>query len=159
MEHEIRLWLRRSGWIALTTIIALGACTDPADPCYRDGPAMGMPAFDVLGSLRNAGAEVEDLGERLESTLMATAATELAVNGHTVLWYEYCTSSVASNDVRRFSRDATTFDGTVLTWSATPHIYLLAQVVLIYEGDDAELLALLEMVVGAPWAEGAGTLP
>ncbi len=72
------------------------------------------------------------------------------------LTHEYCTTSFAGSDARRFSEDASTFDGIQLNWSATPHVYILAQVILIYEGDDSELLALLRVVVGAPLAEGSG---
>ncbi len=87
-------------------------------------------------------------------TVMSTAARELSVDLHLVLWHEYCTAGVAGDDARRFSEDASTFGGTQLTWSATPHVYVLAQVILIYEGDDPDLLSLLTSVMGAPVAEG-----
>ena len=147
--------MRAQAWVVVVTLIAATGCSDPIDPCSHDGPATGMPALDVVGALRIAGAEVEDLGERFESTVMSTPARELQVDGHLVLWHEYCTSGVAGSDARRFSEDASTFDGVPLTWSATPHVYILAQVILVYEGDDPELLVLLTTVMGAPVAEGA----
>jgi len=146
--------MRALTWVGLAALMALPACSDPVDPCNSDGPAVGMPALDVVGSLRGAGAEVEDLGERLETTVMSTPARELRVDGHLVLWHEYCTAGVAGSDARRFSEDAATFDGVQLTWSATPHVYVLAQVILIYEGADPDLLSLLTAVMGAPVAEG-----
>ena len=148
--------MRRQNWLVLAALIALPACSDdPMAPCSHDGPPMGVPALDIVGTLRIAGAEVVDLGERFEMTLMSTPARELLVNDHLVLWHEYCLGSAAGNDARRFSDDASSFDGVPIAWSATPHIYTFAQVILIYEGDDAELLTLLTSVMGAPVAEGS----
>lgn len=139
---------------ALAFAFALGACDDPVAPCSREGPAPGVPYFDVVGALGLAGADVEDLGERLETTLMGTPARELRVNGTEVLWHEYCSGGMAADDVRRFSADASTFDGIPLNWAEVAHLYVQAQVILVYDGNDAELVTLLESVMGPPFAEG-----
>ena len=140
---------------ALLVLVGCGEPTGPNERCYSDGPAVGMPAFDVVTALGTAGASVEDQGERLEATQMNTPARQLLVDGHVVLWYEYCSAGDAGDDARKFNADASMFDGTTMTWSATPHVYVLAQVILIYEGRDPNLLALLAAVMGSPLAEGS----
>ena len=115
---------------------------------------MGCLAPRRRHGTRQRGASVEDQGERFEATHMSTPARQLLVDDHVVLWYEYCSAGDAGDDARKFSPDASTFDGTPVTWSATPHVYVFAQVILIYEGRDPDLLALLAAVMGNPLAEG-----
>ena len=134
-------------WAALG--LALAGCSSPVDPCDPD-PAPGRPAFDLAQSLRNAGAEVEELGERLELTLLAVPARELRVEGEWVLEHRYCTGGQLHEDVSRFSDDASTFDGVPATWQATPHIFVFAEVLAIYDGEEAQVVELLTEVMGEP---------
>lgn len=137
----------RMAAVAAALMVA-ASCSDPVDPCNPE-PALGLPAFDLAGSLRNVGAEVEDLGERLESTLLNASPMELRVNGETVVWHRYCAGQLRE-DLLRFSDDASTFDGTPITWQATPHIFASADVLAIYDGQDAGVVSLLTEVMGEP---------
>ncbi|HSM59202.1 MAG TPA: hypothetical protein VK849_00340 [Longimicrobiales bacterium] len=136
--------------------VAATACSDPAGPdatCAL-GPVLGIPTFDLVGSLRIAGATVEDLGTALDLKTDGPPTRVLRVDGHDMTLLEYGCPAEAAEYVGRFSADASTYEGVPLTWDATPHIYLRAQAVATYQGDDADLLALMRDVMGDPVREG-----
>ncbi len=83
----------------------------------------------------------------------------LRVNSQRLQVYEYLDAAAARADAARFSSDGAWISGnigvTLVNWIATPHLYRADRVIAVYVGDDDPTLALLEGVLGAPFAGGA----
>lgn len=134
----------------LLLVLALfgAACSDPAGPCDPTSPATGIPAFDLVGALRAAGAEVVELGFRFDTTVLNAQTEALSVDGHEVLKWEYCTSGLMARDLGLFGVGVYAVDPPVVVLDAGSHLYATAQVLAEYDGDDAGLLALMTEVMG-----------
>ena len=161
--------MRRS--IVLTSLIALllAAACGPALPQSRaialDEPTLPPTAITAVTDthsladvLRAAGAVVFPEGD-VSQRFLRSDGVILRVNSQRVQVYEYPDDAAARADAARFSSDGAWISGnigtTLVNWIATPHLYRAARVIAVYVGDDEPTLALLEAVIGAPFAGGA----
>lgn len=143
----------RSTCVGLALLMAALGCGDSTGPegsCPGAGPAVGMPAFDLIGELRSAGATAVDKGPTLSLVTEGPTPHLLDVNGHELQSLDFACAAEARDYVGRFSPDASSYRGIPVAWQGTPHIFLTAQVVALYVGDDPDLLALMTDVMGAP---------
>ena len=109
-----------------------------------------MPAFDLPGSLRLAGAEVEELGERLDLTLFQVATRVLRVNGEEVLYREYCSAGQLADDLGLYGLGVEPRDPPAIVPAPDHHLYAFARTLVTYDGTTASLLELLAEVLGPP---------
>ena len=68
--------------------------------------------------------------------------------------YAYPTNAQAAADSALVSSDGTTIGMTSIMWVATPHLYLSADILALYVGDDQAALEILVNVLGEPFAGG-----
>ena len=128
-------------------LLILLACSDPASPCARDGPSTGVPAFDLVGSLRAAGAEVIELGARLDP-LFSVQTEILSVNAQEVLKWEYCTGGQFVEDLGLYGIGVNAQDPPVIRKAPSTHLFTFARMIAKYEGDEVALIELLTSVMG-----------
>jgi hypothetical protein len=124
-------------------------------------------SYDGLKSaLRAHGAAVQDDGLGSQPFLAGTDR-RLRVNGVGVDVFEYRTTFEASYDASRISADGSTFRGglgplggqaAAVEFIAPPHWFRSGRVVVLYVGQQGDLLALLRQVLG-PQFVGDGTIP
>jgi hypothetical protein len=124
-------------------------------------------SYDSLKSaLRTHGAAVRDDGIGSQPFLGGTDR-RLRVNGVGVDVFEYRTTFEASYDASRISADGSTFRGglgplggraATVDFIAPPHWFRSGRVVVLYVGQQGDLLALLRQVLGPQFA-GGGTIP
>jgi hypothetical protein len=114
--------------------------------------------FQLIDALRSSGAAVETLGD-VEQNFLSVVGKVLAVDAQHLQVYEYADRAAVRADAARFSRDGawvSTDNGTLLVnWVATPHLYRTERLLVIYVGENAETLRLLDQVLGARFAGGA----
>jgi hypothetical protein len=83
----------------------------------------------------------------------------VAIGSQRVQAFEYPDTATALADAERFSPDGAWFDGkgtpTLVNWIATPHLYRSDKLLVVYVGDDAETLDILERTLGHEFAGGA----
>jgi hypothetical protein len=140
---------RRGVAVALFAgLLSTGACSDPIDVCPRADDGVGRPAFDLVAALQGAGAEVQELGQRLDLTLFAAPTQVLSVDGEEVLMWEYCSPEQLSRDLGLYGigpygesppGGALELDG---------HLFTEFEVLARYDADSAALLDLLTYVMG-----------
>jgi hypothetical protein len=125
------------------------------------------PAADdysrLLARLRAAGATVTELSARPSAGLVPTdpvqiQAHEVSVNGVIVTAFAFRDPSAAmAYEARISGGDIRSINGQgliVIEYAAPPHFYRSGSVIMIYVGQDPEVLRLLTSVAGAPFAEG-----
>lgn len=107
----------------------------------------------ITESLTAAGVEVEE-GEAVAESLFEVEGHILHVNGQDVQVYEFADAAAAEEQAARVSPDGTSIGTTPVSVEAIPHFYHKDNTIAFYAGDDATVLAALEVVFGAPFAGG-----
>jgi hypothetical protein len=136
----------RTLWTALA-IWSL-ACSDPVGVCDGPDQGLGIPDFDVVGALRGTGAQVEELGERLDLTLFSVGTQVLRVDGHEVLLWEYCSSSQFVRDIGLLGVGVQATEPPTIALGPEDHVFSMSRKLLWYTGDDPPLIQLLTDVLG-----------
>lgn len=129
--------------VALVTILAAGC-----------GPATGSEVNDyasLTAKLRAEGATVQEGGE-VEQEFFSVKGRIMVVNGEDVQVFEYQNEATARAQVELVSSDGTTIGTTIVLWVAPPHFYQRGRLVVLYVGENPEVLAALQAALGAQFA-------
>lgn len=114
----------------------------------------GGPVEDqvsLIDALRAGGAEVE-LGEPVEQTFFSVAGQILKINGEDVQVFEYESAEAMEADAAQVAPDGSSIGTSMVTWVATPHFFKSGRMLVLYVGDDATILDLLESAMGEQFA-------
>ncbi len=109
------------------------------------GKASGsaLDAASLIEKLRSAGATVEVANE-IEQPFFAVKGQVIRVNGLDVQVFEYSSESAAAKDAELISADGGSVGTTMIMWVATPHFLTSGKVIVLYVGEDASVVQLLE---------------
>jgi hypothetical protein len=111
------------------------------------------PLEQLLADLRQEGLEVKELTREpyppfsVPRRILSVAAQEISV-------LEYGTREAAVEDSQEIAADASTLFGQPKTWLTPPRFYRKGPLIVLYEGQNAELLASLGRRLGVPFAIG-----
>ena len=105
----------------------------------------------VVDGIRAEGADVTPAGGVTQEFLSAKGQA-ITVNGEQVQVFEYADESAVEADASKVSPDGGTVGTTMITWVATPHFFRSGRVMVLYVGDDASTLKVLETVLGPQFA-------
>ena len=139
-----------------TSTVAPTATTAPEEPeATPTAPAShGGPVEDyvsLLDALRAAGATVEP-GETVEQAFFGPVGQIIKVNATDVQVFEYPDDDAAEADAALVSEDGGSIGTTMVAWVEAPHFYRAGKVIVLYVGTNADVLALLESVLGPQFA-------
>jgi hypothetical protein len=154
--------------IAALIVLMLAACSQAGSPVdtialVNSGApptAIGavVDAASLTEALRASGAVVAPDGQ-VALAFLRGSGTLLRVDDQRVQVYEYPAAADARQDAARFSQDGAWVNGDLGTllvnWFDTPHLYQVSRLIAVYVGDHAPTLALLQNVLGTPFAGGA----
>jgi hypothetical protein len=107
----------------------------------------------LVEALRTAGATVET-GEPVDQEFLGSPGQIIRVNGADVQIFEYGSAKAMEADAATISPDGASTGTTMITWIATPHFFKSGRLIVLYVGDDAATLGLLEPVLGEQFAGG-----
>jgi hypothetical protein len=115
--------------------------------------------------LRGQGASIQDLGTKgqlFRERLLAGTERNLRINGDSMVVFEYHTTLGAFCDTTRFSADGKTLRPSVIPgggqgahlddFAAPVHWFHQGRIILLYVGQQADLLALLRQILGSQFA-------
>lgn len=121
------------------------------------GPT-GVSSTDALvRTLQDRGLEVVRMEEMPRSAFpfFSVPADRLIVEGDNVHVFEFRSSRSADADAALVSPDGTTIGTSHVDWIDSPSFYKRDQLIVLYVGRTTRVLAVLEEVLGAPFAGGA----
>jgi len=73
-------------------------------------------------------------------------------NGESVQVFEYDSAETMESDAVLVDADGGTIGTSMVSWMATPHFYKKGRILVLYIGDNQEMLRLLESVLSAQFA-------
>lgn len=105
----------------------------------------------LIEALRAAGAQVEP-NEPVSQVFLAAEGQIIKVNDADVQVFEYDSPGAMEADAAQVAPDGGSVGTTMITWIATPHFFKSGRILVLYIGEDVEILNLLEGALGAQFA-------
>lgn len=146
--------------IGLLVFTACGASADNSEPTQsvaqpapeptptpQISPDPTLALSELMKALRAAGGAVELSADTVAPIVHPRPGRVLFVNGQRLVVFEYGT--LGETDKAALSIPA---DGLVEAYAAPPHFYREGVLLVLYVGEDAALLGLLNQVLGLPFA-------
>jgi len=107
----------------------------------------------LTAALRDSGAEA-DSGEQIDQSFFTVPAQRLVVNAEDVQVFAYPSVDLARSDAAQVSPDGYSVGTSMVTWIATPHFFQCGKLIVLYVGDNSELLTMLKAQLGSQFAGG-----
>jgi hypothetical protein len=105
----------------------------------------------VLDHLRAAGVGAEP-GEDVDQPFLAVKGKMIQVRGGDVQVFQYRDTTATDAQAALISPDGATVGTTKLQWVGPPHFYKHGKLLVLYVGDNAQVLQALESVLGRQFA-------
>lgn len=121
--------------------------------CASAGSTACETVDGLAGALRADGAQVE-VAEQITQEFFSVPSQRLVVNGEDVQVLTYASQDAATQDAAQVSPDGFSVGTSMVTWIATPHFFQCGNLIVLYVGDNSELLARLEAQLGSQFAGG-----
>ena len=138
-------WTKRASLTLCMMVLSVIGCSGGSEPAAPEGSLLVVRTSDALAAaLRELGAVVEDGGPTIDSRF-SVAGRALLVDDVRVEVYRFPDEVAASAEVGRVS-------GSAVHWVAPARLYRTGPLLAFTAGTGADLLALLERVLGAPVA-------
>lgn len=112
----------------------------------------GVTDLDAFVAALKAQGALVFLKDAVEQPFFAVSGQIIEVNGVDVQAYEYANVSDAQAQAEQISPDGSAIGTTMVMWVEAPHYYRSGRLLVLYVGDDAATLSILEAVLGAQFA-------
>jgi hypothetical protein len=139
--------------ILLIFVLILAACSSTGQP--SGDSQQGATVTDLaslIARLEAEGATVAEQGEIQQPVFTATGRI-IGVNGEDVQVFEYPDVATAEQEAAQIVPDGS-ISTMMISWIATPHFYRSDRLIALYVGDNAEIVELLNAVLGEQFAGG-----
>ena len=142
--------------ISVLSLLVFVSCDEIIEQVYKtkvgDETSNGETAR-LISDLRAAGATVSPSGE-ITQPFFTVRGQVIRVNGYDVQVFEYATATASDAEAAQVSPNGSSIGTSIVTWIATPHFYKRGQVIVLYVGDDADVINPLKAVLGEQFAGG-----
>jgi hypothetical protein len=101
----------------------------------------------------NNGVGVDVIGE-IEEPLFTGNGLLITVQGEPVEVYEFQGAFTTGEALTVISADGTRVGSLQIPWEATPHFFMNGRILVLYVGDNPEVLAILQAFLGPQIAGG-----
>jgi len=144
MKHNLPVAM-----ILLVIVVFLHCDSDPNGPNGEDG----LDYVSLIDSLRAAGATVEPAGE-IEQPFFPVTGRVIKVNGGDVDVFEFVDESAATNQAEQISPNGEFIGDFHVNWIDIPHLYKGGKLIVVYVGQENQVILALEAVLGQQFAGG-----
>jgi hypothetical protein len=139
--------------MTVVAVVLLSACAGtPPVPGGRAEPPSASSVPSVAAALRAAGLTVEDAGI-VEQPFFTGRAHVYVVEGD-VQVYEFASANAAQQAAAQVSPTGGSIGTQHMSWMAPPHFFRKENLVVIYLGSSAKVLAELQNLMGVEFAGG-----
>ena len=123
-----------------------------ASPTVVSTPVEAYGLADLIGDLVLAGARVAPAPGRIAKPYLSANGAILNVDGQPVQIFEYANEATLAHDVAGLAPDASSIDGTALTWPVPPRFWRRGAILVLALTEDEVLVERLSQALGAPFA-------
>jgi hypothetical protein len=133
--------------ILLVVEFVLTACG--GQPASASTERFGMS--ELIKALRAQGVDAK-VGDSIEQAFFSIRGNFVNFNEESVQVFEYESAEAMERDAALVDPDGGSIGTTMVTWVATPHFYKKGQIIVLYIGDNVELLKMFESMLGPQFA-------
>ena len=126
-------------------LTACGAGTQPTVTPVRSGDIVFFDYDGLINALQAAGATVDQPRDTVSQPFLSVGAQIIKVNSEDVQVFEYADAIAAETDANQMANNNTT----MISWIAPPHFYLADKLIILYVGDNADIITVLDNLVGS----------
>lgn len=101
----------------------------------------------LVDALRAEGVTVEPAGT-ISQPFFSVEGQAITVNGEQVQAFEFADAAGADEAAQDISPDGSSVGTSMMTWVAPPHFYKTEKLIVLYVGENEEVLTALESVLG-----------
>ena len=105
-----------------------------------------------IADLEAQGAKIEGTQNGASDFVFFINGTILNVSGQKVQYFEYATTEHANYLSSRVSENGYTIRGAKITWKASPHLFQKNNFIVLYVGNNTQILQHLENIFGEQFA-------
>jgi hypothetical protein len=105
----------------------------------------------LMDNLRTQGATVNPTGD-ISQPFFAVDGKTIDVNRENVQVFEYQDENAAEADAAQVAPDGGSIGTTMATWMGTPHFYKKGKLIVLYVGDNKQVMSLLTSALGTQFA-------
>lgn len=127
----------------------LSAPNQPQQAKSHAGPVRDYAS--LVDNLRAAGISVEPEGE-VDQPFFSVEGMMIKVRGEDVQVFQYADAAAAAAQAALVSPDGSAVGTAKLHWIGPPHFYQRGKLVVLYVGDQGEVLKALEAALGRQFA-------
>ncbi len=106
---------------------------------------------NFVAQLTAEGVAVKETGELMQPFFSITGRT-IKAGGQDIQIFEYAHGGAMAEDAGLVSPDGFSVGTTMLSWIDTPHFYKSGRIIVIYIGNDADIITRLEHILGPQFA-------
>ena len=138
--------------------LALVACDTNSS---RQFVSPGEQVFDLadFAELLFANGVSVELGSQEVFDFLPIPALHFNIQGADVLVFELVGPGTTLAVAAVISEDGNTINGQPVDWPATPHFFVEGRIIVLYLGDDPQILSILEAFLGPQVAGGQSVPP
>ncbi len=136
----------------VSLVVVLAACGGETEPVVSHGGPV-TDYVSLVDGLRAVGATVESAGT-VDQPFFSVQGQLIAVDGEDVQVFEYEDAASVEDAAGDVSADGGSVGTSMISWLAAPHFYKKARLLVLYVGDDTNVMQLLEDVLGEQFAGG-----
>jgi hypothetical protein len=107
----------------------------------------------LVEKLESSGASI-NIGESISQPFFTPQGQIVNLNGEDVQIFEYESGEEASNEAKLVSTDGSSIGTSMFTWIDTPHFYQSGSIIVIYIGNNPQVIGTLTELLGTQFAGG-----
>jgi len=145
--------------LALAACGSTSAATEPPTPEPTQAPVVSHPNVvggyvDLVDALTKGGAKVE-LGEDVDQAFFSVPGRILKVNGADVQVFEYDDAAAREAESANITPDGQPSPTMMVTWVDQPNFWAKGRVIVLYLGQDADMIERLTQILDKPITQSA----
>jgi hypothetical protein len=94
------------------------------------------------------------IGESVSQPFFTPQGQIVRIYGEDVQVFEYGSEDEAKNETELISVDGNTVGTSMVSWFDTPHFYRSGRIIVLYVGNNSQILQILTEIIGAQFAGG-----
>lgn len=143
--------MKSQSLVPVLLVIALGvfavSCGAPANPANGESNIAGT-YDDLVAELRARGFDVSIL-DPLVQPFFTPEGRVLDLDGNQVQVFEYPNEEDALAEAESISPDGSSIGTSMVMWVEAPHFFRSGSLIVLYVGEDANVLEVLELILGS----------
>jgi hypothetical protein len=101
----------------------------------------------LIDTIRSKNLEVIPSGE-VTQDFFSVKGTAIAIKNQQIQVFEYPSNAEAQKDAMKISEDGSSIGTSMVTWIEPPHFYHKERLIVLYLGNDKEVISILESALG-----------